>query len=65
MAATDAQKRASKNYYEKIKSDPEKYKMYLERQRGYYPAFKNSAGYQEHKVKRREYYHQNVEKTNL
>ena len=64
MAATDAQKRASKNYYEKIKSDPEKYKMYLERQRGYYPAFKNS-GYQEHKVKRREYYHQNVEKTNL
>ena len=39
MAATDAQKRASKNYYEKIKSDPEKYKKYRERQRGYYPAF--------------------------
>ena len=44
MAATDAQKRTSKNYYGKIKIDPEKYKMYLERQRGYYPVLRTQRG---------------------
>ena len=59
MPSTEAQKRAQRNYYIKLKEDQEKYKLYVEKKKLYFENFKTTEAYQRNKEENLQRYHKN------
>ncbi len=59
MPSTEAQKRAQRNYYIKLKEDQEKYKLYVEKKKIYFEKFKETEAYQRNKEEILQRYYKN------